>query len=205
MVATAVIGGTATRLAGGKFGNGAVTAAFSYAFEAIARRPSPGSDGNQLTLEDAKNAQWPSADEARSRLAYSRFALAWLHDQGMLGADYNFAFQGDGFLDFNYTDTFKESWQYPDRALLAEAPLNGQPIQFYKGGVSTNDIGNFRTYAHEVLHRSPLFSVPYQSGQQSLMQIHNAMLPIVDAARAMYVSNQGAIDAAWGGIDEWCN
>ncbi|GIX34231.1 MAG: hypothetical protein KatS3mg126_0010 [Lysobacteraceae bacterium] len=195
---SAILGGSVSALTGGKFANGAVTGAFSYAFGRIARRKAPEADGT-LTLEEAKNSGWPTADEARVRLWYARFSLTWLHQRNLLPSEYDFAFEPEakGFLDFNYNDYFLESSRYPGRIELANAPLDGNPIQFYRGGVSFSDPGTFKIYAHEVLHRNPAFSARYLNNPASIDLIHADMMPIVNAARSAYVLHQSEIDVAW--------
>lgn len=193
----AIVGGTVSEATGGKFANGAVTAAFAFAVGRVVPRGSAAPSDNQLIpLEEARAGTWPSAQVATDNLAQLRFAMGWLHDQGLLDPQFNFAFEAPGLLDFQYNDVVKKHPFAPGFALGAEAPLDGSPIQFYRSGVSYNMIATFRTFAHEVLHRNPLLAALYRS-QGDPAAVHVRMLTPVQSAQDAYRHNQSSIERAW--------
>ncbi|MDZ4263964.1 MAG: RHS repeat-associated core domain-containing protein, partial [Pseudomonadota bacterium] len=161
--ASALVGGSISKLTGGKFSNGAVTGAMQSALVSIkATRSSAANPENSSARKPNADGGDPfavSKEIAESNIEEARNIFRWLLDNGDLsGLGFDFVSEMVSGIDSaqlttTYVDEFVSRDGIPIRG---EAEIYGEAggIKIFRTGANTL-LGAIATFAHEVLHFSP--------------------------------------------------
>lgn len=192
-VVGALVGGTISAVTGGKFGNGAISGAIQAALAKpkVVEAPDEG-DETWVDLDKQKNSERLSdLDRAVHRFARCLSSGAMRNDsvwdylydlydnRDVDGLTEQFSYRSSGGRGFSVLPGGERV------AAMASAPLwiysggnwVGGPINFYRGAMFGDDVDDALVFAHEVLHRSPVFASQWASAPNSDVanQIHNEM------------------------------